>query len=289
MASESAVVEEVTIRELVNAILVRKWLIVAAALLGMILAMAAAWIMPSRYRASVLVAPVSETGAGSGGLGSIISQVGGLASLAGLSADAGTRKAEAVAVLQSEELTARYLVEENLLPVLFADRWDDSRKEWKTGWRIGKPTIWEATRLFGRKVRSVSEDSKSGLLTISVVWTDPKLAAAWANDLVRITNLTMRDKAISEAARNIEYLKSEAAKTSVVQLQSAIYSILEAEIRKEMLARGSEEYAFRVIDPAVVPEKPAYPSVILWAIFGLVVGGGFASLFALVRVGWLRA
>lgn len=43
--------------------------------------------------------------------------------------------------------------------------------------------------------------------------------------------------------------------TNLVALQQAIGRLLENELQKLVLARGNEEFAFRVIDTAVAPRK----------------------------------
>jgi uncharacterized protein involved in exopolysaccharide biosynthesis len=52
---------------------------------------------------------------------------------------------------------------------------------------------------------------------------------------------------------------------------------MQNEINKSMAARGSEEYAFKILDPAVVPERPSYPQKLPWAIAGA-IGGFILSL-----------
>ena len=58
-------------------------------------------------------------------------------------------------------------------------------------------------------------------------------------------------------------------------------------IKKEMLARGSDEYGLKVIDPATVPEKKSYPLPALWisagAALGLALGVASAVLQRLLR------
>ena len=45
---------------------------------------------------------------------------------------------------------------------------------------------------------SVDEDKKSGLITLSITWKDPQVAANWANDLVKQLNEQLREQAIDE-------------------------------------------------------------------------------------------
>jgi uncharacterized protein involved in exopolysaccharide biosynthesis len=116
----------------------------------------------------------------------------------------------------------------------------------------------------------VLTDNHTGLVTMSIKWTDPVAAATWANDLVKLTNDYLRKKAIDEAERSIAYLSEQASRTDVVGVKQAIFSILESEINKETLARGREEFALRVVDPAVPPEMATSPVASLWAIAGLI-------------------
>jgi uncharacterized protein involved in exopolysaccharide biosynthesis len=121
-------------------------------------------------------------------------------------------------------------------------------------------------------------------VTLTITWTDPKVAAQWANGLAELTNNYLRQKAISESERNIAYLNDQLAKTSVVALRDSIYSLMESEIKKQMLARGTNEYALKVIDPAVPPEKPTSPKAMLWILMAFCAGLLFSSAYVFVRV-----
>src|ERR1700690_467585 len=107
------------------------------ALLGITIVFTVAGILiglsiPAQYRAEILITPTDSPAGSGGGLGSLASQYGALASLAGLSLGGKSTKAEAIAVLQSELITEAYVHENNLLPVLFFDRWDQASGTWKS-------------------------------------------------------------------------------------------------------------------------------------------------------------
>jgi uncharacterized protein involved in exopolysaccharide biosynthesis len=170
--------------------------------------------------------------------------------------------------------------------VLYHKQWDPEKQAWKERDPKKIPTLWKANAYFKKNVRFVTTDNKTGLVTIIVAWEDPKLAAKWANDLVKMTNEYLRTKTVTESERNIAYLNNEAAKTDAVGVKEAIYTILQNEIKKMMLARGSEEYALKILDPAVPPEKAASPQLVTWTIMGF-FGGFFLSLFVVfVRYWW---
>jgi capsular polysaccharide biosynthesis protein len=219
-----------------------------------------------------------------GGLGSAASQLGGLASLAGLSSgSSGSVKVEAVAILTSEALTERYIQTNNLLPVLYEDKWDSKRLKWKTNDPRKMPTLWKANRYFRDKIRNVTENAKTGLVSLTITWTEPREAARWANDLVIMTNDYLRTKAINEAERNIAFLQEQSKSNNVLSLQQAISSLTEAQLKKVMLARGREQYALKVLDPATVSEKQSYPQRAIWIPSAFAIGLFLSIVLVLLR------
>jgi uncharacterized protein involved in exopolysaccharide biosynthesis len=258
-----------------------RFAIALASILGALLAGGIALRVPQQYEATAILSPVS--GSSSSGqlsaLSSLAAQFGGLGALSGLTTADG-KKAESIATLQSEELTERYIADNNLLPVLYRKKWNSATKSWTTTNPKSVPTLWKANALFKRHLRTVTTDSRSSLVTLTITWTDPYLAAEWANGLVKLTNGYLRDKAIAESERNIDYLNTQAAKTDAVGVKQAIYTIMESEINKVMLARGDEEYALKVIDPAFAPETSSSLGAAAWAVLGLI----FACALAVAAV-----
>jgi uncharacterized protein involved in exopolysaccharide biosynthesis len=277
--------DEIRLSEVLDLLRRAKWWVASFVLLGTIAGLYLALTLPKHYTATTVLSPVSSSSNGQlGGVGSLVSQLGGLASLAGLSASGDAKRAESLAVLQSEALTEKYIDENRLLPVLFEKQWDANAKRWKDTDPEKIPTLWKANQFFNKTVRTVTSEAKTGIVTLEIKWKDPRAAAKWANELVKLTNNYLRAKAIEESDRNIAYLNSEAAKTDVVQVKQAIYTVLQSEISKEMLARGSDEFALKVLDPAVPPEKPSsLPPVLLIAI-GLFGSAGIFLLLAIFRV-----
>jgi hypothetical protein len=242
-------------------------------------------VLPKQYQASIVVSPITEDAGGKlGGLSSVLSEVGGLSALGGLSLGGSSQKGEYVAVLQSEALTEEYIRSKGLLQVMYSKLWDPVTEKWNVSNVRKQPTLWKANQVFKKRIRTVVVDNRTGLVTMTIKWTDPIAAAAWANDLVRLTNNYLRTKAIAESERHIAYLSEQALKTEVIGVKQAIYSIMESEINKAMIARGREEYALRVIDPAFPPEMASSPIATLWAVVGMVGGLMVCAVVAYVRL-----
>ena len=91
-------------------------------------------------------------------------------------------------------------------------------------------------------------------------------------------NERLRSIAIKEANQTIDYLNKEVEKTRIVELRQAIYFMIEEQISIRTMANIQQEYAFKVISPAIAPEldqysSPTYPLIFALAlIFGVVLG-----------------
>jgi len=81
---------------------------------------------------------------------------------------------------------------------------------------------------------------------------------------------------MTRAAQNIGYLEKELGRTSVVELQQAVSRLLEHQLKQAMLAKANQEFAFKVIDPAVPPRERARPKRTLIVIAGLLLGFGLS-------------
>jgi capsular polysaccharide biosynthesis protein len=280
----------ISFRNISNLLWQKRWPITAATLFFTIAATIFTLMADDKFQASIVISPVSDESGGGrlGGLASLASQLGGLGSL-GLSVPGNMQKVESIAVLQSEALTERYITENNLLPLLYDSKWDSAKNMWKDMPPEKVPTLWKANRYFKMHIRSVLTDSKTGLVTMTISWKSPHQVAKWANGLVKLTNDYLRSKAIEDSERNIAYLKEQLTKTSIIGLQAAINSLLESEMKKAMLAQGSREYALKVIDPAVVPEKRSSPVAVLWILTGFLLGlSGSIAVILLSYFGPMR-
>jgi uncharacterized protein involved in exopolysaccharide biosynthesis len=261
----------------------RRWFIASASLIVAALLGLAALLMRPVYESNVVLAPVT-TQQGLGALSSALGQLGGLASLVGVNVgESDSRTEEAMAVLRSRKFTEAFIRELNLMPELYPDKWDAATGKWKTG-DARVPTAERAYDLFDKRVRSVTKDKKTGLVTLTIEWTDRTQAASWANTLVQRLNGEMRDRAIAEASASIGYLQHELDNTVQVDTRQAINRLIEAKIQQRMVANVTQEYAFRVVDPAVVADadRPLRPKKLQMAVGGLLAG--FFLALALIPI-----
>ncbi|MEJ2379340.1 MAG: Wzz/FepE/Etk N-terminal domain-containing protein, partial [Pseudolabrys sp.] len=283
--------DEITLRDYWNVVMRYKWMILAIVLVCTGGATGYAFMATPIYEASVLMAPVKND-EDKGALSSLAAQYGGLASMVGINlGGGGSSSDEAIATLKSRAFTDQFIKDHNLLPVLFASKWNPDTKTWNVDNPDDVPTMGDAYKLFDKKIRRVIENKQSGLVTLEIDWKNREQAASWANDLVQRLNQRMRARAIHEARKSIDYLKQELGKTSVVDLQQGINRLIETQIKKITLASVRDQYSFRIIDPAVTPDRTAYVwprkglLVVLSIVIGLIAGIFVAFLANAARAG----
>ena len=211
-----------------------------------------------------------------------LSQLGGLASLAGINVGGGTSETP-VAVLRSKDFAREFIDDKQLLPVLLADQWDAVTGKWKQTDPGKQPDIRDAVKFFDEQVRAVTEDKKTGLITLAITWTDSAVSAEWANELVKRVNDRLQRQSLEESERNIKYLQSEITSTNVAALQQSLGKVLESEMQKMLLARGNEEFAFKIVDHAVAQKRRAKPQRGLVVIVSALLGALLAIVAILVR------
>jgi uncharacterized protein involved in exopolysaccharide biosynthesis len=239
----------------------------ATVICGVVAAVLAILAIPI-FRAEVSITPVAQQSIGvSGALG----QLSGLASLAGVSMGTGASpQRDALAVLRSRHLVEEFIKRNDLLPALFRS----SSKP---------PSLWLGVKKFQAGIVNIREDTRQGVIVVAIEWTEPATAARWANGFVALANELLRTRALDESTRNIAYLKDQAIRTDVVNLQRVMYDLIESETKTLMLANGRPEYAFTVVDPAVPPEIKTSPHRAIMVLVGLAVGFMVGAIIAFWR------
>jgi len=218
--------------------------------------------------------------------GGLTGQLSGLASIAGVSVGGSVNKEEYLEFLRSRGFIRRFIIDGELLPVLFADDYDSTTGRWTVDDPDDVPTLADGVEYFSERVLSIDEERRTTVVTLGVKWTDREIAARWANELSARVNRELQARAIREAQASLNYLHAELAKTSVLEVRQAIYKAIESQIKTAALANVREQYAYRIIDEAVAPDAddPASPKLPVLILLGAVMGGMLGVVLVLWRV-----
>lgn len=259
---------EYSLAEIRNLLSHQKWLL-ATIIVGLTLAaVAVALLTTPVFRAEVVAMDVGERGGM--GMTPIGGQLGGLAALAGVNVGTGGMGRESSALLKSRALASEFVTRERLVPRLLEGQTENA-------------TVWFAVERLRNDVLSIDQDPRSGLVTLTVDWHDPKEAARWANDYLELADEVMRTRAATDHERNIRYLNDQIEQATSVEVRTMLFKIVEEETKKLMLARSRQDYAFLVVDPAVVPENRIAPRRALIVALGFALGVLLAILAAFAR------
>jgi uncharacterized protein involved in exopolysaccharide biosynthesis len=274
--------DEIDLLELIRTLLQAWKTIVGITILCTGLAVGYAFYAPEVFKAETLLAPAQEEKSGAS---SALSQLGGLAAMAGVNIPADSNVERVLATLETRVFLKKFIEEKNLLPIIFEDFWDSASNSWKLQ-LVQEAFIAEDGISPLRGAIEVDQD-KSGLITLSISWKDPQVAAQWANDLVKQLNEQLREQAIADSKKRVGYLEQELAKTTLQDMRAVLYNLLESEKQKAMLANVKEDFALEVIDPAVAPETREKPKRKFIVALGGVCGG-FLGIFAVFFAQFLQ-
>jgi len=294
--------DEIDLRELFRVLWAGKWLIAGITSAATVIALIVALMLPNIYRAEALLAPTDQAGAG--GLSALAAQYGGLASLAGINVGIGSadKTALGLEILKSRKFISEFIEGHDILvPLMAATAWNSETGDLRIDpddynvtsgkWvrdvrppKKVKPSLQEAYEEF-MDVFSVSQDKKTGFVTVSVEHYSPTIAKQWVDWLIDDLNSSIMREDVAEAEQAIEYLNDQIKNTSLADMQNVFFKLIEEQTKTVMLAKVSSEYLLKTLDPAIAPELRTKPKRALIAALGMLLGGviGLISVFFMNR------
>jgi len=290
--------DEIDLRELFGVLWAGKIKIIAITAVFAVASIIYALSVPNQYKATALLAPAQSSG---GGLSGALGQLGGLASLAGVSLGGGESSEGQIAqeIMKSWSYIEGFIDDNDLAVELAAAQgwskgsnelqindsvYDTQNKQWlveNEAGVTGPPTSWSLFQAFSERL-AVSEDKKSGLVSVSIEYYSPLIAKQWVDMYVESINRFMQQRQMDKVTRNIAYLHEQIGKTSIAEMQEVFYSIIEEQTKSKMLAEASPDYAFVAVGPSMVPEQKSQPKRALMCILGTLLGGMLSVLLVLI-------
>lgn len=291
--------DEIDLRELFGALWAGSRKIIAITAVFAFVSVIYALSLSDQYKATVLLAPAqSDSSDLSGALG----QLGGLASLAGVDIGGGDSSEAQMAqeIMKSWSFIDVFIAENNISVEVYAaegwsrgsnelqiddDIYDAETKTWlvendNTG-EVGPPSSWVLFQAFSERL-VVSENKKSGLVSVSIEYYSPQIAKQWLDMYVAAINAHMQQRQMEKVTNNINYLQAQIENTSIAEMREVFYTIIAEQTKNKMLAEASPEYAFVAVSPSMVPEEKSQPERAFICIIGTLLGGILSVLLVLV-------
>ena len=226
-------------------------------------------IMTPVYESKAVIIPTTQTkDIGVGGM---------FAQQFGISGPSSPMATEVVSLLKSNTLRERIIKRYNLLKLFFEDDYEELKKQ-----KNENELLWMGLRRFDG-ITKVNFKQKDNTIEIVVGYKDPKIA----RDLVNYTLAELTDYMSIEAKRvaetNKKYLESQLENTADPFIKTKLYTLIAQQLETAMMAEVKENFAFKVLDAPMIPDKRSKPKRKLMVLIAFVV-----SLFIGIFAAFLR-
>jgi len=290
--------DEIDLAELWRAIWAGKFTIIIISMIFAVASVFFALSKPDIYKASAILAPASDEAGGS-----MASQLGGLASMAGISLGGGggvDKTALALEIIKSRSFIENFINKHDLLvPLMASTKWDKAtdtlilneeaydsvNNKWlrvANAQTKAEPSSWESYKSFS-SLFIIAQDPTTSMINISLEFYSPSIAKQWLTWLVQDINEYMRGQDQIEAQASIDYLSSQLSEIKVVTMETVFYQLIEEQTKNMMLTMVKKEYIVKTIDPAQVPDTKQKPKRAIIVILGTLLGGLLSVLLVLIR------
>jgi len=292
--------DEIDLRELFYVLLEGKRIIVSLTAFVSIIGVIYSLLLPNIYESKSMLVPVNSSSGISGALGSY----SGLAGLAGISLPSGGDEGNSAKAIQ--KISSLSFFENNILPnihlpdLMAVKSWnsktntlafdesifDRSSNTWVRHYSHPQqqiPSAQESFEKFKTAHLSLSEDKKSGFVTLSIKHLSPLIAKQWVELVVNEVNAFYRQKDKLESEKAVSYLNQQISMTGLSEIKQVLAQLLQEETKKLTLIEANQYYVFDYIDPPAVMEEKSYPKRALICILSALLGGMLSVLFVLIR------
>jgi len=292
--------DEIDLRELFYVLLEGKWIIVSLTAFVSIIGVIYSLLLPNIYESKAMLVPVNS----SSGISGALRSYSGLAGLAGINLPSGGDEGNSAKAIQ--KISSLSFFENNILPnihlpdlmavkswnsktntLTFDDSiYDTNSNTWIRDYSYSQqqiPSAQKSFEVFKTAHLSLSEDKKSGFITLAIKHQSPFVAKQWVELVVNEVNAFYRQKDKLESEKAVSYLNQQISITSLSEIKQVLAQLLQEETKKLTLIEANQYYVFDYIDPPAVMEKKSEPKRALICILSALLGGMLSVLLVLIR------
>jgi len=214
-------------------IVMKRWKIIAGIfVISVVTAAIISLLMTPIYQAKATLMPVESSG---GRLSGALQNLGSLPFVGGMVPGIGGASAtKLVAVLKSRTLAEDVIHALNLTRIFFKDKKDKP------------PSLEDAVESL-TDITKIADDKKGGVISISVEYKDPKIAADIANHYTTVLQKFINENTLSMAKRNRIFIENQLKKVKV-ELKEAEEAMKSFQTDKKIVAIDAQtEAAIRVL------------------------------------------
>lgn len=254
--------QEIELKKLIQIILKYKYKLLLFIFLFTLSTLLYSLTKPNQYQSSVLVAPQGQSKPNALGGLSTIAGIAGI-NLAGNEVDIYTLLQNTFndlnfnqIVIDKYSLSNKISIEETRNNMVFAFGYDtlynilNPKKEIENTTQ-SKDTIYNTFRAL-KGIISISEDSKSGLITITAQSPDRFLAKELVDIYLKELTASIRKREMKEINKKMQYYKSELSNTTDIALKQQLSILITNLMQKSVLSKANEYYNVSIISDSRV-------------------------------------
>ena len=290
---------EINLKEIFNVLINGKRIIFSVATSALIIGIVYSLVMPNKFESKAILVAAESSG---GGISGALQSYSGLASLAGINLPGESAENNSAKALK--KISSLSFFEKNVLPNIFLPdlmaikSWDHKSNEmiydqniynitsnkWTRNYSYPKllvPSAQESFKEF-KKIMSLSEDNKTGFVTLTLKHQSPFIAKEWTELIVREINSYYRQKDKLESQKAVTYLNEQISMTNLSEIKEAIAELLQQETQKLTLIEAKQFYVFDYIDPPAVMERKSEPKRFLIIMLATFIGISLGVLITFI-------
>lgn len=288
-------VNEITLRR-VLAVFGRRWRVLAfGALVGIIVAIAALFIVTPTYTVTMTVVP-AHMAQGNGGLASLArtSELAQLLPTSARTLDSPFSRYQTA--LTTVALAQRLATRHDVMRTIYKKLWNPETRSFRPirsnpvtaffGALIGMQTsaVPSAETLAGflNHNLTIERGTNDQTLKLSFKWPDPVFAKALLLAIHEEANEMLREKAAARASLMIGYLRERLASVTNQDSRAVLTRLLSDAEQTLLLSQPGVPYAADVIDPPAASDLPTSPKPVLYLLVGFLIGVLIAMVVVIV-------
>ncbi len=129
----------------------------------------------------------------------------------------------------------------------------------------------------------VTIDESSGLMEISYTHISPNFSKYFVDLIVQEVNSVMKTRDNMESSKSLDYLNKELSTATKLEVRKAIGSLVETQLKKDMLLNISDEYALSTVNASFIPELKSSPNRAFICILGTFIGFFISIILVMIR------
>jgi len=123
-----------------------------------------------------------------------------------------------------------------------------------------KPSLLEAHGKFLSNHFSISRNSETGFIYMSMQHISPNIAQEWSMKVIRLLNSYVMKNESGETTKSIDFLQKQLSEMTNPDVKRTISQVLQQQLQLLMISEVTDEYILKIIDSPFLPEVKTEPS-----------------------------